>query len=610
MGNRATSEIDETAGESSEGKNLSAGLFFSPYRDQGEIVNLHIADAVVLITYLAGITVLGAWAGRKISSVAEYFMPRRFGRSAMIMHAFGTGTASDQAVTVAAATASNGLSGIWLQWMWLFCTPFYWLLAPIMRRFRTVTTASVYEMRYDRSVAVLFACVGIVSLSVKIGVMLKGAGALLESGTGGVVNVDVAIPVITVLFVIYGMIGGLGGAIVTDFIQGILTLVFSFMLLPVMLWEVGGISGIRRVFAGSGMEEQMMSLVAPEGIGAFYIVMLSVNSLFLIVSIPSVMGNCAAGRTELDGRIGFMVGNIMKRVCTVAWSLTAIAAVAWYVRQGITVSPDALYGDIAHRFLPELLPGFLGLFIASLLAAVMSSCDTFMVASAGLFTENIYRPLKPDASQQQLMRAGRCASLFVVVSGVVMAYLLPDVVAGLKVWLKVGPMIGIPFWLGLLWRRTSVAGAWASTLTGFLAWWLLSQSGVAQSLAQHTWITALGCVQIVEGVARIPDPWLIAGYLSSGIMSGILISLVTPAVCEKKLDRFYFLSRTPILPEEELSLPQDSGKRMANSVPQRAMLCRRFGLEIPAPSGTSIRGFLAGWISIGFLIGGFWFLLA
>ncbi|MFZ9091705.1 MAG: hypothetical protein ACO3FE_16640, partial [Planctomycetaceae bacterium] len=68
--------------------------------------------------------------------------------------------------------------------------------------------------------------------------------------------------------------------------------------------------------------------------------------------------------------------------------------------------------------------------------------------------------------------------------------------------------------------------------------------------------------------------------------------------------------RTPVLPEEELSLPQDSGERMANPVPQRAMLCRRFGLEIPAPSGTSIRGFLAGWISIGFLIGGFWFLLA
>ena len=78
----------------------------------------------------------------------------------MIMHAFGTGTASDQAVTVSSATFRSGISGIWYQWLWLFVTPFYWLIAPIFRRFRAITTADVYELRYDRSVAVLFALVG------------------------------------------------------------------------------------------------------------------------------------------------------------------------------------------------------------------------------------------------------------------------------------------------------------------------------------------------------------------------------------------------------------------------------------------------------------------
>ena len=98
-------------------------------------MNLHPADAIVLVVYLIGITVLGAWMGRKVSSSADYFMPRRFGKLTMIMHAFGTGTASDQAVIVASATARNGLSGIWFQWMWLFPTPFYWLIAPIMPSF-------------------------------------------------------------------------------------------------------------------------------------------------------------------------------------------------------------------------------------------------------------------------------------------------------------------------------------------------------------------------------------------------------------------------------------------------------------------------------------------
>jgi Na+/proline symporter len=154
-------------------------------------MNLHPVDAIVLIAYLIGITFLGSWMGRKISTAADYFMRRRFGKATMIMHAFRTGTASDQAVSVAAATAKNGLSGIWFQWMWRFSTPFYWLIAPIMRRFRAVTTADVYELRYDRSVAMLFAAVGIASMAVKIGLMLKGAGALIESGTESSENFEV-----------------------------------------------------------------------------------------------------------------------------------------------------------------------------------------------------------------------------------------------------------------------------------------------------------------------------------------------------------------------------------------------------------------------------------
>ena len=148
---------------------------------------LHPIDGAVLVAYLLGITALGIWMGRRVRNVRDFFMPRRFGKAMMIAHAFGTGTASDQAVQVASATFERGLSGIWYQWMWLFSTPFYWLIAPIMRRLRAITTADVYALRYDRSVAVLSAVVGIVGLSVKIGLLLKGSSALIDSATGGTV---------------------------------------------------------------------------------------------------------------------------------------------------------------------------------------------------------------------------------------------------------------------------------------------------------------------------------------------------------------------------------------------------------------------------------------
>ena len=90
----------------------------------------------------------------------------------MVMFGFGAGTHSDQAVGVASKSFSSGLSGIWYQWLWLPCTPFYWLIAPVMRRFRAITTGDVFEARYDRSVAVLYACIGMLNLSVNIGLML------------------------------------------------------------------------------------------------------------------------------------------------------------------------------------------------------------------------------------------------------------------------------------------------------------------------------------------------------------------------------------------------------------------------------------------------------
>ncbi len=57
-----------------------------------------------------------------------------------------------------------------------------------------------------------------------------------------------------------------------------------------------------------------------------------------IVAQPFIMGVCASGRTEMDGRVGFMVGNIVKRICTMAWCITALAAVAWYMQLGVDLA--------------------------------------------------------------------------------------------------------------------------------------------------------------------------------------------------------------------------------------------------------------------------------
>ena len=569
---------------------------------------LHPVDGIVILVYLAGIVLLGVWASRRVTTLSDFLMPRRFGKSMMVMHAFGTGTASDQAVVVAAATFRSGVSGIWYQWLWLFSTPFYWLLAPIMRRFRAVTTADVLTLRFDPSVAVLFSIVGIIGTSVKIGLLLKGSGALIDSGTGGYVDANLAIIVMTVLFVGYGAAGGLGAAILTDFIQGLLTILFSIMLLPFVLSTVGGLEGIHRTI----QDPAMLSLVAPGQIGLFFIVMIGLQSLVGIIANPHVMGVCGAGRTETDGRVGFMVGNLVKRFCTVAWCLTGIAAVAWYMNQGVdptSIHPDDVYGNVAREFLPRISPGLLGIFMSALLAGVMSSCDSFMIAAAGLFTENIYRPLRSDRSNGHYLWVVRISGAVIVFGGVVFAFWVSSVVDALTIWLKIAPMMGIAIWISLFWRRLTVAGAWAATFTGFGVWFLTNRAFLVGFLQRLPGSESLNFVVTqADSAPQVYEPWKIFFYTVSAALVAVVVSLFTRPVDPEKLDRFHGLMRTPIGPDEQILEPCTLPPGVEPA--RRAYLLRRFGFEIPRPSRLSMLGFLAGWVAVAFLVGGFFWLMA
>lgn len=558
------------------------------------MLGLHLADVLSLVIYLLGITVVGIAAGRLIHTMSDFFMPRRFGKAMMVMHSFGTGTHSDQAVGVASKTFSSGVSGIWYQWLWLFATPFYWVIAPVMRRLRAITTGDVFEARFSWSVAMLFAVVGMFQLMVNIGVMLKGSGAVVVASTSGKVSPALAISAMTVLFVTYGMAGGLPAAIITDFIQGILTVVFSFLLLPFIFQAVGGMGGIREAIA----DPHMLSLVAPKEIGMFYIVVIAINALVGIVTQPHTMGNCAAGKTETEGRVGWMVGNFLKRICTMAWCLTGLAAVVYFA--GHDVRADDVFGLTAKAFLPKALPGLLGIFLASLLASVMSSCDSFMIASSGLFTENVYKPLLPRRSERHYILVGRITGLGVVVGGVIFAFLLENVVKGLETFWKIASMMGIAFWLGLFWRRATVAGAWASTLVAFGVWWLTTQRFFVLFLQNASLPENLRFVVTGEKGPEVYLPWQMVFYLMAGLIAGIVVSSLTRPVPREKLDNFYALVRTPVKSGEVVdfpcTLPRDA------VVPPSRKLFPKSNIEISIPDRTSLIGFLAAWAAVAVLI--------
>ncbi|HIE98035.1 MAG TPA: sodium:solute symporter family protein [Planctomycetes bacterium] len=566
---------------------------------------LAAADWMALGVYLIGVTLLGIWASRQVKSMSDFVMPRRFGKLMMLMHGFGTSTHSDQAVSVASKCYSSGLSGIWYQWMWLFATPFFWLIAPMMRRFRALTTADVFAARYGPSVAVLFCVFGLAKFVVTIGNMLKGSGAVIEACTGSAISAETSIVVMTVLFVVYGLAGGLRAAIVTDFVQGILTLLFSFLLLPSVLHAVGGIAGMRQSFAELSPGKDMLSLVTPGEIGVFYIGMIALNSLLSVTVQPHNMGTCGAGRTELDGAVGFMGGTFLKRICTVAWCLTGLAAFAHY--GGRVDNPDHVYGLMASEFLPQLMPGLLGLFLAGLLATVMGSCDSFMISASGLVTENLYRPVYPGRSENHYLWVARASGLAVVVVAIGYTFWLSGVIQGLEILWKLNAVMAPAFWLGVFWRGATTAGAWAATLLTAATWWVSGLDMTATGVGALPFAESLGIVALQNDTLAVTVPWQMVAYLTAGFAGGIVVSLCTRKNDPRQLDRFYELMRTPVQENEVIEQPCTLPSGVIPA--PRRVLFSSTNLEIPVPTWRAMSGFLVGWLLVFAIIGGVWWLI-
>ena len=422
---------------------------------------LSTADWIILVAYLALITILGVAVGLKVRDTDHYFLgKRKFGKWLMIGQSFGVGTHAEMPVSLAGAVYSVGISGIWFQWKNLFVTPFYWLMAPIFRRIRRTTIAELTEDRYGEVMAVIYTGFALCFLMINTAGMLKGAGKVINQAVGGGLGVNRIVVAMTIIFVLYSFIGGLVAAAWTDFVQGFLIIALSFMLVP-LGWEVvGGMAGMKETLGA-----HMFSLATPEGLGFWFIFVLTLNGLVGIMAMPHILAAVGTGKDERTCRVGFFFGNFVKRICTVGWGLVGLITAAVVVKETFGVSSLADTEDafgFACRHL--LFPGSIGLLIAAIMAANMSSCSAFMVNSGALFTQNLYRPyVFGGKSDRHYLWIGRISGLLITLTAVVYAILLIEkVLYAFLLTETMATYMGISIFGGIAWRRANRWGALAS----------------------------------------------------------------------------------------------------------------------------------------------------
>ena len=433
-------------------------------------MNIATLDWIVIGAYFVIITGIGLIVGLRVRRSGEYFLGgRKFGPWLMMGQSFGVGTHAEMPVALAGAVYTSGVSAIWFQWKNLFITPFYWIMAPVFRRVRRTTMAEFTEDRYGPWMGGIYIVFALCFLIINTGSMLKGAGKVISQATGGGVGVNEIVVAMTVLFVAYSLVGGLVAAAWTDLFQGFLIIALSFMLIPLGWSVVGGLDGMK-----SALEPFRFSLATPSGIGPWVILMLTVNGLVGIMAQPHQIAAVGTGKDERTCRVGMFYGNFIKRVCTVGWALVGLI-VAAMVAQGqvpALADPEDAFGFACRQL---LVPGALGLMIASILAANMSTCSAFLVDSGALFTEGLYRQrLVPGRPDTHYLWIGRISGLAITILGVLYAlFLIQSVLYTFLLTETMATFVGISVLGGILWPRANRWGALASMLSALAANFIL-----------------------------------------------------------------------------------------------------------------------------------------
>ncbi|PKQ44452.1 sodium:solute symporter family protein [Confluentibacter flavum] len=475
-------------------------------------------DILVIAIYFISITSYGLWLTRKVKNSDDYFRGNRsFNKWIMIAQGFGAGTHSENFVAQTGASFQMGFASIWYQWKNLVITPFYWLIAPWYRRSERTTVGEIIEDRYGKKMGLFYSIFAILFFIFAQGAMLKGAGKVISIATSNMISTDGVVYAMTVAFIIYSFFGGLVSSAYATFIQGFMIIVLSIMLIPLGIGEVGGITGIKK-----SLPLHFFNLFSPElGIGWFTILMLALNGVIGITAQPHMVSMCATGVTERAGRIGQTYGSFVKRTVTIGWAFTGLIVAALVIKNGVNLDDPEMAFGYATREL--LFPGLLGLMVASILAANMSSASNFMVNTGALFTQNIYKGyIKKNPTDKELLWTGRLSSLFLTTLGVIFALYINSVLNAFLFTETIAAFMGIMMFGGMVWKKANRYGAIMAVLSSFILYYYLNYIHAGSFELVYEWR---------------PEPFGWSMLMGFGML--VLVSLLTKSEPKEQTDKFF-----------------------------------------------------------------------
>jgi solute:Na+ symporter, SSS family len=485
---------------------------------------IHFLDLLAIFGYLAVVLYLGKRASHASSSQEGYFLAgRKLGKGYQFFLNFGNATDANGAVSTASLVYQKGVSGVWLSLQTLFMNPYYWFMNAWFRRVRLVTVADLFEDRFGSralarfyAVFQIFATViviigfgNLVAYKVTSSLLLKPEVKWTADDRGAVEGYrelktleanllpGVALPaaddqrlaqlrelnkrgelrstvsyldstagkwsyylIYSAVVGAYIVMGGLAAAAVNEAFQGILIVIFSFMLIPFGLSAIGGWEQLQEK-----VPELNFQLLSEGGIGGWELFGIFLISIIQIHGIIGNMSVAGSAKDEFAARFGAVSGTYAKRVMIILWAFCGLIAIALYQGTLTLSDPDSAWGSMA---LLLLKPGLLGLMMAGLLAANMSTIAAQTMAVSALFVRNVYHYLFPNTTERGMVTAGRWSIVVILLCGVYAAANMRDVYSVVQLLLTVNVPFGAAVVLIFFWRRLTASAVWAAVVISAL----------------------------------------------------------------------------------------------------------------------------------------------
>lgn len=549
-------------------------------------MNIGVIDWAIIVAFFVISLLIGVFASKTAGKSAKEFflsgrnMPWWLLGVSMVATTFSADTPN----LVTDLVRKNGVAGNWAWWAFLLTGMLtVFVYAKLWRRSEVTTDLEFYELRYSGKGASFLRAFRAIYLGVFFNVVIMATVSLAAIKIGGVMlglSPIETLLIASVVTVIYSSLGGLKGVLLTDFFQFFIAIVGSFGAAYYIL-DLPEIGSLNNLLTHENVSDKLNFLPDfsdPNMYIPLFIMPIAIQwwATWYPGAEPGGGGYIAQRMLSAKDEKNAIGATLFFNIAHYAlrpwpWIIVALASLIVYPNVSDlqaafpNIPVDKLGDDLAYSAMLTYLPtGLIGIVLASLIAAVMSTLSTHLNWGSSYIVNDFYlRFMKPDATDKELVAVGRISTVGLMVLSAFLALALSSALNAFNILLQIGAGTGLIFILRWFWWRINAYTEISAMAISFVVaiffevinpkvnWILIPENQAYLKLVYSVTITTIG--------------WLVVTFVTQPEKDEILLSFyrkVTPAAFgwKKVLDRY------PNEKQEIGQLPKEIGLMLVGTV--------------------------------------------